>query len=85
MPWDKKRLLGYVETIQLILGVTDKARWQSGFLYITWVRQQSANNKYNAPDQKISVLLHFHPNATKSIIFVQSTTYLKTCFSDQLM
>ena len=24
MPWDGKRLLGYVETIQLILGVTDK-------------------------------------------------------------
>ena len=23
MPWDRKRLLGYVETIQLILGVTD--------------------------------------------------------------
>ena len=25
MPWDRKRLLGYAETIQLILGVTDKA------------------------------------------------------------
>ena len=25
MPWDRKRFLGYVETIQLILGVTDKA------------------------------------------------------------
>ena len=24
MPWDRKRLLGHVETIQLILGVTDK-------------------------------------------------------------
>ena len=24
MPWDRKRLLGYIETIQLILGVTDK-------------------------------------------------------------
>ena len=24
MPWDRKRLLGYVEIIQLILGVTDK-------------------------------------------------------------
>ena len=23
MPWDRKRLLGHVETIQLILGVTD--------------------------------------------------------------
>ena len=30
MPWDRKRLLGYVETIQLILGVTDK-RW---YMYI---------------------------------------------------
>ena len=24
MPWDRKRSLGYVETIQLILGETDK-------------------------------------------------------------
>ena len=24
MPWDRKRLLGYVETIQLILELTDK-------------------------------------------------------------
>ena len=24
MPWDRKRLLGYVETIKLILGLTDK-------------------------------------------------------------
>ena len=23
MPWDRKRLLGYVETIQLILGMAD--------------------------------------------------------------
>ena len=29
MPWDRKSLLGHVETIQLILGVTDK------FKYIT--------------------------------------------------
>ena len=29
MPWDRKRLLGYVETIQLILGVTDKAWFAS--------------------------------------------------------
>ena len=28
MPWDRKRLLGYVETIQLILGVTDKAKYK---------------------------------------------------------
>ena len=27
MPWDRKRLLGYVETIQLILGVTDKHKY----------------------------------------------------------
>ena len=25
MPWDRKRLLGYVEAFQLILGVTDKS------------------------------------------------------------
>ena len=24
MPWDRKRLLGYVETMRVILGVTDK-------------------------------------------------------------
>ena len=24
MPWDRKRLSGYVETMKLILGVTDK-------------------------------------------------------------
>ena len=24
MPWDMKRLLGYIETIQLVLGVTHK-------------------------------------------------------------
>ena len=29
MPWDRKRLLGYVETIQLILGVTDKIKWSA--------------------------------------------------------
>ena len=32
MPWDRKRLLGYVETIQLILGVTDKSNYHT-FLY----------------------------------------------------
>ena len=29
MPWDRKRLLGYVETIQLILGVTDNTEYMS--------------------------------------------------------
>ena len=29
MPWDRKRLLGYVETIQLILGVTDKIKYHN--------------------------------------------------------
>ena len=29
MPWDGIRLLGYVETIQLILGVTDKDLYQN--------------------------------------------------------
>ena len=27
MLWDRKRLLGYVEIIQLILGVTDKYKY----------------------------------------------------------
>ena len=31
MPWDRKRLLGYVETIQLILGVTDKKKSKAKF------------------------------------------------------
>ena len=31
MPWDRKRLLGYVETIQLILGVTDKYEYSMFF------------------------------------------------------
>ena len=31
MPWDRKRLLGYVETIQLILGVTDNQKYHSTF------------------------------------------------------
>ena len=30
MPWDRKRLLGYVETIQFILGVTDKNKEHDG-------------------------------------------------------
>ena len=29
MPWDRKRLLGHVETIQLILGVTDKIKYHT--------------------------------------------------------
>ena len=29
MPWDRKRLLGYVETIQLLLGVTDKREYSA--------------------------------------------------------
>ena len=30
MPWDRERLWGYVETIQLILGVTDNNFLQAG-------------------------------------------------------
>ena len=30
MLWDRKRLLGYVETIQLILRVTDKQKYSVG-------------------------------------------------------
>ena len=29
MLWDRKSLLGYVETIQLIVGVTDKASFKT--------------------------------------------------------
>ena len=29
MPWDRKRLLGYVKTIQLIVGVTDNINYHS--------------------------------------------------------
>ena len=32
MPWDRKRLLGYVETIQLMLAVTDKYSYRIFFL-----------------------------------------------------
>ena len=41
MPWDRKRLLGYVEIIQLILGVTDKSDicwWFSGMYMVTVIR-----------------------------------------------
>ena len=31
MPWDRKRLLGYIETIQLLLGMTDKCAYISSF------------------------------------------------------
>ena len=35
MPWDRKRLLGYVETIQLISAVTDTTDYHSmAILYI---------------------------------------------------
>ena len=34
MPWDRKRLLGYVETIQLILGMTDKNLYGQKILYM---------------------------------------------------
>ena len=36
MPRDSKRLLGYVETIQLILGVSDKI-WYQGWIFMTSV------------------------------------------------
>ena len=32
MPWDRKRLLGYVETIQLIVGVTDNIIYKALYL-----------------------------------------------------
>ena len=36
MPWDRKRLLGYVEVIQLILGVTDKCWYKHIIIIVTW-------------------------------------------------
>ena len=33
MPWDRKRLLGYVETMQLILGVTDNVEYWVNFRF----------------------------------------------------
>ena len=36
MPWDRKRLLGYVETIQFILGVPDKTEEVSSNLSIIY-------------------------------------------------
>ena len=38
MPWDRKRLLGYVETIQLILVVTDKHLCMISFNCVTIIR-----------------------------------------------
>ena len=34
MPWDRRLLLGYVETIQLVLGVTEKHLYMPSFLSI---------------------------------------------------
>ena len=46
MPWDRKRLLVYVETIQLILGVTDKLH------YWYWYHTRySVNSKITKKDQ----------------------------------
>ena len=38
MPWDRKRLLGYVESIQLILAVTDNLRYYFRTFYTTKLR-----------------------------------------------
>ena len=45
MPWDRKRLLGYVETIQLIIGVTDKSFLQ---MYVFYIWQTSNVTLYHA-------------------------------------
>ena len=36
MPWDRKRLLGHVETIQLILAVSDKIVQQAQACFSRW-------------------------------------------------
>ena len=38
MPWDRKRLLGYVETIKIILGVTDKSLTQFHESHMEWAQ-----------------------------------------------
>ena len=46
MPWDRKRLLGYVETIQLILGVTDKLYILADYLSNTKSMDVFKHNHY---------------------------------------
>ena len=59
MPWDRKRLLGHVETIQLILGVTDKNDEQLQTKYIE-PRHEISNNVVcatsKASDQRLSAV-----------------------------
>ena len=67
MPWDRKRLLGYVETIQLILAVTDKvetraefnkanASERSLFWYLSLLELCKAWHQYNECLQAIASL-----------------------------
>ena len=55
MPWDRKRLLGYVEPIQFILGVTDKYKYSSYShrkntmseqVYFHWLATCSKNQRH---------------------------------------
>ena len=71
MPWDRKRLLGYVETIQLILEVTDKILY-----YIPIVRNTTGASIEDSQWKKVyrcsvclcSFILSLEtPNAVRSV------------------
>ena len=59
MPWDRKRLLGYVETIQLILGVTDKTKYQYQKLQIFFFLTLQAPITTAADDKFVTSSLMF--------------------------
>ena len=48
MPWDRKRLLGHVETMQLILGVTDKTFYR-GMFWLSNKKEMSFRTRSQAP------------------------------------
>ena len=45
MPWDRKSLFGYVETIQLILGVTDKRYYISACVLLNLLNELRKSDK----------------------------------------
>ena len=53
MQWDRKRLLGYVETIQLILGVTDKHCLSYGMMTLHFLKDV-ANDTESTQKSKIA-------------------------------
>ena len=76
MPWDRKRLLGYVETIQLILGVTDKhaykdPSWEKPVLGITDWHLEACRVMTNG-DHEGQIFLS-HPHTTNESFFLLTT------------